>query len=120
MLDLSENNFEDTIGKYFFKLIAETNLRSLNLSNNRIRNQTMESIQAAMVHNKQFCELQVANQKFTADDLLCTSNIINDNDGIRFLNLSGNIAVDKINNFFFFEQNPRVESLSIAKIIFNQ
>lgn len=57
VLDLSENNIEDTIGKYFFKLIAETNLRSLNLSNNRIRNQTMESIQAAMVHNKQFCEL---------------------------------------------------------------
>lgn len=39
---------------------------------------------------------------------------------MKFLNLSGNMQIDKINNFNYFKYNPKVESISISKIKFNK
>ena len=35
-------------------------------------------------------------------------------------NLSGNLELDKVNNFNYFRNNPKVESISIRKIKFNK
>jgi Ran GTPase-activating protein (RanGAP) involved in mRNA processing and transport len=43
-LDLSSNGIEDQNGRFFVNLISHTRLRSLNLANNRVRNQTLEAI----------------------------------------------------------------------------
>jgi hypothetical protein len=66
-----------------------------------------------------FSALSLCNQTFTGDDLLSTSNLLSESSSIRYLDISGNMSIDRINNFFFFKQNPRVESLVLNKVKFN-
>ena len=86
-MDLADNGIQEHHAKLFFHLVTYTRILSLSLEKNFIKSETLLEIKRAMGTNRQFCALNAANLKLTADDLLCVGELLN-MDQLKCLNIS--------------------------------
>ncbi|CAD8101612.1 unnamed protein product [Paramecium primaurelia] len=120
-LNISNNLIYETknLINDFPKLLSNINLQYLDISRNQIGGQTLQSARKKLLKSyRQFPQIKMQKQQFTADDLHIITQIISESHSIKRLELQDNDSLDYMNNVMKFGNDVKVQSLSINKILF--
>ncbi|CAD8119315.1 unnamed protein product [Paramecium sonneborni] len=121
-LNISNNLIYETkkIISDFPKLLFSPYLQYIDISKNQIKGQTLQAARLKYLKTcRNFPQIKMQKQQFTADDLHIITKIISESYSIKKLELQDNYSIEFMNNVMQYG-NVKVESISINKILFRQ